>query len=125
MSVYPSKEELDYFENWDIQRDGWQVLVDYLQSLWWNGDSGVKVGRKYLSLSTWGWSGNEEIIDELQKTLFWTFCWYSSRRGGHYKFELKKMYRYPSLKEGEESIKDALKKARAQRTRHTRKDRPR
>ena len=38
--------------------------------------------------STGGWSGHEEIIEELKKTWFWMFCWEQSRRGGHYIFEI-------------------------------------
>lgn len=38
--------------------------------------------------STGGWSGHEELIEELKKTWFWFFCWEQSRRGGHYIFEI-------------------------------------
>lgn len=38
--------------------------------------------------STGGWSGHEEMIEELKRTWFWTMFWESSRRGGHYVFEI-------------------------------------
>ena len=43
-----------------------------------------------LELHTGGWSGNEDIIDKLSDTLFWMICWESTRRGGHYYFEIPK-----------------------------------
>jgi hypothetical protein len=43
----------------------------------------------HLELHTFGWSGNESIVDALDKNvLFWMTCWEQSNRGGHYKFEI-------------------------------------
>ncbi len=45
-----------------------------------------------LELTTGGWSENEEIISELSETMFWSFWWEESKRGGYYKFILYKNY---------------------------------
>jgi len=42
-----------------------------------------------LSLSTGGWSGNEDIIRALKKNfIFWSMYWQMNRRGGHYQFKI-------------------------------------
>ena len=60
----------------------------------WNTDYGtISIQQEdsesiILELTTGGWSENEEIIDELSKTMFWFFWWQESKRGGYYKFIL-------------------------------------
>ena len=44
-------------------------------------------GRVYcINVSTGGWSENEDVIDDLQDTMFWVLRWHQSKRGGHYEF---------------------------------------
>jgi len=61
----------------------------------WKYDSGVRVsGTRVirLELHTFGWSGNEEIIQSLQSNfMFWGMYWQKSLRGGHYYFKLNKI----------------------------------
>jgi hypothetical protein len=48
-------------------------------------------GTTKLEISTGGWSENEYFISLLQEsTFFWAICWVSSRRGGHFEFNLPK-----------------------------------
>lgn len=86
---YPTEEELSTIKNWDILKDGFDGLVDFIISIWWMSGWGVKVAKNKLWLHTGGWSGNEDIIATLQETMFWTMAWQKSERGGHYYFEWK------------------------------------
>ena len=104
---YPTDEDLSRIRSW-----GWswasynssfpsyqEVLsfMDFVRSCWWNPEWGwseedteSELGNKVhrYSLSTGGWSGNESLIDAMQGNwFFWTF-WISSRRGGHFVFEI-------------------------------------
>ena len=93
---YPSDDELEKVKKWDSVHDPWG-LIDFLETIWNWPDWGIrkKKGRTdyfkkpciHLYISTGGWSGNESIISALQSNVFWIF-WISSRRGGHYEFEI-------------------------------------
>ena len=100
---YPTEEELKVFEKWklpNIDLKQWCVrdVVEHLESIWWAPDWGFKLyeGREHLfhrkvvklELHTGGWSGNEDIIAELEQTWFWLLYWVESTRGGHYWFEI-------------------------------------
>ena len=87
---YPEEHELKKIEEWDYK--DFVGLIEYVEERWAYADFGYfKKGRKYLYLSTAGWSGNESIIRALMSNyIFWDCCWVSSRRGGHYVFEIKK-----------------------------------
>ncbi len=86
---YPEEHELRNIEKWDYKDI--PGLMEYVEELWKYADFGYwKRGRKYYRISTGGWSGNESIIGALQSNLmFWSMCWVSSKRGGHYVFEIK------------------------------------
>ena len=100
---YPTEEELKVFKKWtwaEINLSGWKApeVVEHIRSIWWAPDWGfiLREGRDRLfkrkvmrlQLHTGGWSGNEEIIAALHPTAFWGLFWESSRRGGHYYFEI-------------------------------------
>jgi hypothetical protein len=85
---YPTDEELEAIEQYDICKDGVNGLLDMLEATWYYGHPYfVREGEK-LELHTGGWSGNESIIEVLQKNYFWFFYWTKSERGGHYYFEI-------------------------------------
>lgn len=94
---YPTGEELEKIKNWDIH--DYSALMEFVKSIWWMPEFGWHEGpggnevheltTKTLSISTGGWSGNESIITALENNaMFYMSCWVSSRRGGHYEFEL-------------------------------------
>lgn len=87
---YPEEHELKKIEEWDYH--DFRGLMEYVEELWKYADYGYwKRGRKYYRISTGGWSGNESIIYALkQNRMFWACCWVSSKRGGHYIFEISK-----------------------------------
>lgn len=41
-------------------------------------------GDQIVELHTGGWSENEEILDQIEHTMFWGVFWWKSERGGHY-----------------------------------------
>lgn len=101
MSEYPDKDELRRIAKWDDQ-DPWG-LAEYLISVWHFEDyihiskrwqkGHYEGGYKTFHISTAGWSGNEDRIGALQKNrMFWFFYWQSSKRGGHYVFNLPRFY---------------------------------
>ena len=99
---YPTKVALMRIENWDwLEEHNLIEFLDFIQLLWNWRDRFVLRGKKVLRLylSTGGWSGNESIIEALQKNFFWTFFWQKSIRGGHHWFRIdfRKLYK----KEGE------------------------
>jgi hypothetical protein len=98
---YPTEAEVERVKAWEVRnaRDA-AALLRYLRTIWWNADWGfpeeaseVKdiLGHPALqwSISTGGWSGNEELVGAMQvNQMFWMVAWFSSRRGGHYQFQL-------------------------------------
>lgn len=95
MSDYPSKSDIKEIKRYRVtakplitmNRKTRKSLVDFIGSIWWMPEFGFKEHKNGLRLSTGGWSGNEEIIAELRKTMFWMLYWEEHRRGGHYKFD--------------------------------------
>jgi hypothetical protein len=96
---YPTDAALTVIKIWDwSDSKGW---FEFIKSIWWmpewgwhekeedhDWDKDKFVYRYYIS--TGGWSGNESIINAMKEyTSMWHLQWYSSRRGGHYVFELK------------------------------------
>ena len=85
---YPDDDELEQIEKWD--HHDFAGLGVFVHERWKYRDCGywTQEGRK-LNISTGGWSGNESLMSALEaNTMFWAVCWQSSKRGGHYEFEL-------------------------------------
>jgi hypothetical protein len=96
-SEYHTEKELKEIQNWDIKdahnlvkrlRDMWEYKNYFIEN--WGLD---RIHKKkpvlLLELHTGGWSGNEDIIEALQRhKLFWLMWWCKEERGGHYYFEI-------------------------------------
>lgn len=92
---YPSEVELKAIEDWQGTP---AELIDFIGNIWAYRDASdwaIRNGRDSMSrkvfkvnFSTWGWSGNEDILGALQGTWFWMHFWWSSRRGGHYELQI-------------------------------------
>jgi len=78
-------------------------LLEHVRALWYYPDyftdewkdpdlyDHITEGRVGVyKVSTAGWSGNESLIDAMEKNvLFWHKTWFSTRRGGHYVFRVE------------------------------------
>ena len=93
---YPTGSELGKIKKLKTPAE----LIEHVRSIWWTADYLILerrgtdrlTGRKVfkLQLHTGGWSGNEEIIANLEKHGFWFLYWCRSDRGGHFYFEIPK-----------------------------------
>ena len=88
-NAYPDDLESARIQAWPAE--DFRGLMKFVHSLWTYREWGWAQGLEdRYQLSTGGWSGNESIIGALQlNTMFWLQCWVSSRRGGHYEFEVR------------------------------------
>ena len=99
--MYPTLEDLRKIHEFEGTRKKWlSIFVLYAEYAEWgfrirNGRDSLNKACVKVEISTGGWSGNEDIISELEGTFFWFIYWWSSRRGGHYEFRISKnMYKH-------------------------------
>ena len=71
---YPTQEFLDYIKAYDFIHSHPMNLFDIIEEVWWGGEWRHKDTKDRLDqdvhqigISTWGWSGNEEIIPQLRQ----------------------------------------------------------
>lgn len=82
---YPTDETEQTIIEWP-HGNGFHSLLAYVARAWRYPER-FTVDTDAYRVSTGGWSGNEQLIDALQRNrVFWAFCWESSTRGGHYVF---------------------------------------
>lgn len=86
-------DDLRLIANWSY--DDIEGLLDFVEGIWWMPDWGFQKEEMpegwSLELHTGGWSGNEQIIQALQRNfMFWAMCWLKSERGGHYYFKVSR-----------------------------------
>lgn len=96
MSRYPSAVELEQIRKWQGTP---KELIEFIHSIWayrqgddWEIKETREFGRRVwrVRFSTLGWSGNEEIVSELDGSWFMFFFKWSWRRGGHYELHIEK-----------------------------------
>lgn len=96
---YPTDEQLGLIREYDLSnevtpRSGPTPLIKMLREIWHWPDY-FRYADGFLELHTGGWSGNEDIIEALQGTMFWTLYWLKSERGGHYYFWIPELKGFP------------------------------
>jgi len=85
---YPTEEALKRIREWEWS-DGVEEWFSFIESIWHFHDWGWHRDGSTYYVSTGGWSGNESIISAMQKNyVLWPNTWVSSRRGGHFEFEI-------------------------------------
>lgn len=85
MIYYPNEEELEKIKTWDC--NDFHGLMSFVHALWELKSWGWSQDGDIYSISTGGWSGNEDLISALkQNMMFWMLYWQRSTRGGHYIF---------------------------------------
>lgn len=94
---YPTEAALERIKTWILATDNvWQRplldgLLEFVRALWMYSADAWQQNGDHLDVSTYGWSGNEDIVDALQANFaFWCMCWSNLQRGGHYLFDLSK-----------------------------------
>jgi hypothetical protein len=94
---YPTEGYLKFIREYTGSSCPIMNMIDIICENWYHGDWGWKLHRKYkgvrkFELHTDGWSGNEDIIDEITSNIYLTnfqMKYVSWRTGGHYYFEIK------------------------------------
>ena len=85
---YPTEEALDYIKNWSITgkyfgKGNYEELIEYVRSILTYNDA-INYEDGLLEIHTFGWSGNEDIIEELKKTDLWLLKHRATQTDGHY-----------------------------------------
>lgn len=88
---YPTDVALKLIEMW--RWDQPYEWFDFIKNIWDSYDSGWRTYSMphgtSIAISTRGWSGNESIIEAMQRNfMLWGLTWVISSRGGHYDFEI-------------------------------------
>lgn len=84
---YPTNETLAAIRVWPVPSDTEGLIQCVIAA--WNYPDRIRYRNGWLTMSTGGWSGNESIIAALMDNLmFRVLYWYSSQRGGRYKFKI-------------------------------------
>ena len=85
---YPTDKTLKSIRDWP-ETKSWEELMEQISFLFDPyGRCQYNESRKIWEVATGGWSGCEDIIGALEEnSMFWLFCWVSSKRGGYFEFE--------------------------------------
>lgn len=90
-SEYPTSAELDAIATFNGTP---HQFCEYVRSIWhwdmvsYHGVIEHTLPMTEIRMATGGWSGNEEIIGAIQRTMFHFAFWYTIHRGGLYVFRV-------------------------------------
>jgi len=83
---YTPKEFLQFCEGaFNTHYGSWKIVENY------NNDLLKDKPFDALRIATGGWSGNESVIQQMEKTIFWSICWRASVSGGLYILDYDKV----------------------------------
>jgi len=86
-SGYPSEKTLRAIRRWPA--GGMEKLFAFIREAKWEEYGSWKQRGGRIVMATGGWSGNEALIDALQKNRAVNMiCWQRSDRGGRYEFKI-------------------------------------
>lgn len=97
---YPTEAALAVISDWP-HTQSYSKLFEFIRELWHYADCGYwkeehttdelhGCGVRKYTISTAGWSGNEDLIRAMEENrMLWAMCWVQSRRGGHYIFHVR------------------------------------
>lgn len=93
---YPTDDELKAIREWDVIGDADEhrakcaACFDYIRANCWHfAEWGWSEDRGVYSISTGGWSGNEDVIEAMRENfLLWSMTFKAKRVGGHYVFSV-------------------------------------
>lgn len=101
-NTYPSDAALERIKAWDFNTPlEWFAYIKQAGNWWpdpepwgWSEEDvfadDFDGKRRRFHISTGGWSGNEDILSAMEENfMLWGLTWQSSRRGGHYVFEVR------------------------------------
>lgn len=98
---YPSMLSLRRIQRFSLVAYPLPAFLALVRANWWM-DCGWEHRGKTLWMSTGGWSGNEDVIDAMDRNLlFWPLSFDTHWTGGHFKFKLARYFGekpYPPFK---------------------------
>jgi len=108
-NCYPDERDLERIKSYSLMEGSIEELLQLIvDNSNYSGagpcQSTVRRGQ-YFEYHTFGWSGNEDVIDAVRSNfMFWALAWVCSYRGGHYYFDLTTIMKL----ERERTKKDVL-----------------
>ncbi|MGB3937521.1 MAG: hypothetical protein WBL29_17630 [Burkholderiales bacterium] len=90
----PTDADCERARNWPItSMADCEALLEFVRECWWMsaGLISQSPNGELWRVSTGGYSSNEELLSAVQDNgSFWSRCWESTRRGGHFTFIVPK-----------------------------------
>lgn len=91
---YPTKRALRKIRNWPIGKPGfWEFVADCLHPTYSTMEKypmpyTIKWPSTKIEITTGGWSGSEEVMNEVMNHVYGRLYWAATFRGGRFDFEV-------------------------------------
>lgn len=92
MNDYPTEEQLQKIREWDDYRD-LIGLIDYIEDIYPTYGFIKRTGKRVqrVVFVTGGWSGCEDIISAMDRSVGLMMAWESSHRGGKHIYKVRNL----------------------------------